>query len=62
MRGSGDILLLRDLLADSIRENTRLRRINETLSQENALLRERRADFDLSADAELPALLRKQIG
>lgn len=52
--------LIRDLLADAIEELGEKDRIIKALRSEVARLNQRRAEFDLSADAELPALLRKQ--
>lgn len=59
-RAQGNIRLLRDLLIDEMRETRRLKRLVAMLRLENTLLRQRDMEFDLSADAELPCLLRKQ--
>jgi len=50
---------LYDYLADEV---GRLRLLVATLQAENQLLRRQRAEFDLSADSEIPALCRKQAG
>jgi hypothetical protein len=50
--------LLRDLLADSIRENRRLRRLVVEQRNEIDRITQQRTEFDLSAD--VPALCRKQ--
>jgi hypothetical protein len=53
-RPQGNIRLLRDLLADSMRENRRLSRLVATLRLENACLRAKYSEFDLDADSEVP--------
>jgi hypothetical protein len=51
---------LYDFLADEV---GRLRLLVAMLQAENQLLRKQpRAEFDLSADSEIPALCRKQAG
>jgi hypothetical protein len=53
---------LRDLLADSIRENRKLRKLITAQRAEIQFLTQRRAEFDLDADSPISCLLVRQAG